>query len=506
MIDEVVEEGEYHEEALEAAKIDFASEKLSKLDIQQNPEDLANGDTGVIAWFQCDCSKKAYALLVGCLTDCGCLRSAFNFVSRARKAFPDNEAFEQYHEIVRNRIEEHLSADGDDFHDAEIDDYPDKGVVRREQYPWNHHEPDRFSQECLDFLNDELEHIAPRLKVRAVELPLLTPGTASQTTTEIAYTKQLGLVATEQIKPGEQTLEEKSLLTAITRLHDSYCDACSIALPSMDAADSESNIFTCEDCDEVFFCSSECQSLAQDHYHPALCGITADDGKVPAKEASDFLYSRLLIRALALAETQDIHPLELKEVRFIWGDYHGLSLDDAHRTDSSGHLLDAFGSIPTSLPFSFKYNVLVPQQIMEKMDINIFTHTDRYDTWIFNTLYAKFRGTASAQQGPDGRPEIGAVHPMWCLANHSCDPNVSWEWSGSMRFWTRENLVDWPGRDPRMVPGLEAGQEVFSHYCDVRLPVTERREWAVGALGGQCMCPRCIWEDAQPGETGSATK
>ena len=86
---------------------------------------------------------------------------------------------------------------------------------------------------------------------------------------------------------------------------------------------------------------------------------------------------------------------------------------------------------------------------------------------------------------------------MWCLANHSCDPNVSWEWDGSMRFWTREQLVDFEGRDPDKKPGLKKGEEVFSHYCDIRLPVQERREWAVGALGGLCVCPRCVWEDAQ---------
>ena len=66
-----------------------------------------------------------------------------------------------------------------------------------------------------------------------------------------------------------------------------------------------------------------------------------------------------------------------------------------------------------------------------------------------------------------------------------------------MRFWTREKLVDFGGRDPQKMPGLKKGEEVFSHYCDVRLPVKERREWAVGALGGVCVCPRCVWEDSQ---------
>lgn len=65
-----------------------------------------------------------------------------------------------------------------------------------------------------------------------------------------------------------------------------------------------------------------------------------------------------------------------------------------------------------------------------------------------------------------------------------------------MRFWTREQLVPFEGRDSQKKPGLKMGEEVFSHYCDVRLPVQERREWAVGALGGLCMCARCVWEEA----------
>jgi len=65
-----------------------------------------------------------------------------------------------------------------------------------------------------------------------------------------------------------------------------------------------------------------------------------------------------------------------------------------------------------------------------------------------------------------------------------------------MRFWARDRLVDWKGRDPCKGPGLKKDEEVFGHYCDIRLPVKERREWAVGALGGDCMCARCVWEEA----------
>jgi hypothetical protein len=321
--------------------------------------------------------------------------------------------------------------------------------------------------------------------------------------------KQLGVFAKEDIAPGERILEEKSLLTAISRLHDLYCDACSIALPTLQndkTGQVDSTIVSCEECEEVFFCSVECHDLAQDNYHPSLCGASVEPGRVPANEAADKLYTSLLTRALALAETQGLHPLELKEIRYIWGDYHGRDLKKMWNGNEEGQSADPFGSVLRTLPFSFKSNVLAPLHMLEKMDVNIFTQSDRYDTWIFNTIFAKLRGTASAQQGLDGRPEIGAVHPMWSLANHSCDPNVSWEWKGSMRLWTRETLMEWQGRDSKVTPGIKKGEEVFSHYCDVRLPVKERREWAAGALGGECVCSRCNWEEAEQLHRVSATQ
>lgn len=426
---------------------------------------------------------------------CGCFRSAFDYIARAMRSFPDDDTFKKYDEALTSMLRTLYEKGGENVDDVEVDDYPDKGLVRRENYPWNEYEPDRHSEECLQFLNDEMANVAPRLEVRVSELPLLTTETSSQVPgNEIKFVKQLGVFAKEDIAPGEQVLNERSLLTAVFRLHDVYCDACSTKLPDSGV---ESTILSCEECDEVFFCSEECHDLAQDTYHSSICGVSVDQGSVPAREAADSLYSILLVRALALAETQDLHPLQLKELRYIWGDYHSKDLDIAWQENRLGQRADAFAGAPRTLLFSFNNNIIKPLHLLEKMDVNIFTQSYRYDTWVFNTIYAKLRGTASAQQGLDGRPEIGAVHPMWCLANHSCDPNVAWEWQGTMKFWTREKLVDWKGRDPSKGPGLKKGEEVFGHYCDVRLPVKERREWAVGALGGDCMCPRCIWEEAE---------
>lgn len=442
-------------------------------------------------------------ILIEALLSCGCFRSAFDYVARATRAFPNEKAFVDYDEALTSKLRTLYAKEGENVDDIEVDDYPDKGLVRRENYPWNEYEPDRHSEDCLQFLNAEMANVAPKLEVRVSELPFLTTASDKASSSEVMFVKQLGVFAKEDIAPGEEVLNEKSLLTAVSRLHDVYCDACSTTLP--DSPGAENAVISCDECDEVFFCSEECHDLAQDTYHPSICGVSVDQGKVPAREAADSLYSILLVRALALAETQDLHPLELKELRYIWGDYHGKDLDTTWLVDQNNQLKDPFAGVPRTLPFSFNNNIIKPLHLLEKMDVNIFTQSYRYDTWVFNTIYAKLRGTASAQQGLDGRPEIGAVHPMWCLANHSCDPNVAWEWQGTMKFWTREKLVEWKGRDPSKGPGLKKGEEVFGHYCDITLPVKERREWAVGALGGDCMCQRCVWEEAEQRRHAIAT-
>ena len=390
------------------------------------------------------------------------------------------------------------------------EDFPDEGLVRRELYPWNCLEPDRFSEESLNFLNDEMAVAAPKLEVRAVELPDLTTDDPDQKRS----VKQLGVFAKEDIAPGETVLEETSLLTANNRLQDALCDACSEDLPDLAAINSGScTVVSCDECEAVF-CSQRCYDLAQELYHPALCDQDVETlaKDVAPAQAANSLYTLLLLRALAMAETQQLHPLSLKEVKYIWGDYHTLSLNDHWTPHSRTKTTTPF---PLTLPFSFHNNVVLPFHMLTKMDVNIFENPHRYDTWVFNTLYAKFRGTASARlSGLGGRlirgPEVSAVHPLWCLANHSCDPNVSWEWGGSIKFWAREERFEWKnGRDgtaemnKRTAPGLKKGEEVLNHYCDVELPVRERREWAVGALGGECRCERCMWEAAR--DKGSAS-
>jgi hypothetical protein len=411
---------------------------------------------------------------------CGDLRSAAEFCTRAISKLPQDVKFVQLQAKIESEAKRQLKRGDQD--NITLEEYPRRTIVRRELYPWNDHEPDRFSIATLTLLNSELERVAPKLEVKVAELPDLRDGFTGRTT------KQLGLFAREDLLPGSIVLNETSPLTATSRLLDAFCDACTATLsPSM------ASCTPCPDCQEAIFCSRGCLALAQATYHPALCDTdtSAIAKDAPAAEAADALYALLLLRVFAMAETQAVHPLDLPEVKNICGDY------EPRRGSPGRRAADGFDGEKRILPWNFRSNVLLPIHMLEKLDVDIFTGQHRYAAWITNTLYAKFRGTASARQGPNALPEVGAVHPLWCLANHSCDPNVEWDWAGGIIFRVREKRVTWTGKDYTREPGIKKGDEIFSHYCDINLPATERREWAAGALGGTCCCERCLWETGE---------
>lgn len=488
LTDEVSNEGfEYHEQAVEALQMYLGqpvSEVLAFGDLSNDWIPDMSGDPAQGAVAAQDLAKlasvRAFQVLAMSLLLCGCLRSAATFCERGLAVSPDNKDLldtKKHIDLVARRK---LKRDA-----YEVSDLPDYGLVRREVYPWNTYEQDRYSEDALRVLNKDLQSMAPKCAVQVANLPVLLEGASDTDGYEIIPTcKQLGVFAQDDIEPGEVVLREYSLMTANNRLKDPVCDACSGELPSLGGAVEPVG---CEECPDTVFCSQFCHDQAQKCYHPAVCDKDVDAiAKDPeASEADETLYLLLLSRALALAAHQKAHPLDVREVRFIWGDFVSTSSNEIDLSPKAG-------PPPTwTLPFSFKYNIETPLHILEKMDIDIFA-SPQYDLWVLNTLYAKFRGTASARKSlVDGRPDVAAVHPYWCLANHDCDPNVTWDWGGRMVLKARETrVVD--GR----AGGIKRGEEILNHYCDIDLPVQQRREWARGSLGGWCMCKRCRTEAA----------
>ncbi|KAH8737773.1 hypothetical protein BGZ61DRAFT_338124 [Ilyonectria robusta] len=501
LVDEVFNEGfEYHEQALESLQMhtavplpdvlahgSLAADDLTTLQDDANASQDATSRLATLA------SVRSYQILSMGLLLCGSLQSAANFCQRGLQLSPKNQELLNTKENISTVARRRLRRDDVDISTADL---PDHGHVRREVYPWNDHEPDRFSPESLADLNSHLSHMAPKCAVEVATLPVLLEGASNTDNYEIIPTcKQLGVFAQEDIEPGEAVLREYSLLTANNRLKDALCDACSCDLPPLG---SKNESVSCPDCYDTVFCTQYCFDQAQERYHPAVCEKDVDAiAKDPdALEADDTLYLLLLTRVLAISAHEEVHPLEVREVKYIWGDFVPTRFNDINVSPNAGPPPE------WTLPFSFKYNIETPLHVLEKMDIDIYATLADYDLWTLNTLYAKFRGTASARKSlRDGRPDVAAVHPYWCLANHDCDPNVTWEWGGRMVLEARRERV--VGGRPG---GIRRGEEILNHYCDVDLPVQQRREWASGSLGGWCMCKRCRDEASEEANVGKETK
>ncbi|KAH9898862.1 hypothetical protein F4778DRAFT_173061 [Xylariomycetidae sp. FL2044] len=476
---------EYHDQAVEAFTTTYAEESCPDVLLQcfREAQPPLAGVDGIQepSALALAASLRCYQILSLSLLLCGCLRSAYSFCERGLAVAPDNQELKNTMGNIRvvadRRTRQPIST---------ANDLPDWGMVRREIYPWNHYEPDRFSSTSLQFLNTELAKMAPKCTVQVSRLPVLLGGASRTDGYDIIPTcDQLGVFAKEDIAPGEDVLVEYSLVTANNRLKDSVCDACSGELPPLG---SDSQAVNCPECQDTVFCDQYCFDKAQELYHPSVCDKDVDSiAKDPAAhDADETLHLLLLARVLAMASHQDVHPLDVSQVKYLWGDFVSSRANEISLSTKAGPPPD------WTLPFSFKYNVETPLHILEKMDIDIYTTLAQHDVWVFNTLYSKFRGTASARKNPrDGRPDVAAVHPFWCLANHDCDPNVTWDWGGRMVL---------KARDTRVVGGapgfIKAGDEILNHYCDVDLPVKLRREWAAGSLGGWCMCKRCRTEAA----------
>lgn len=69
-MDEVLDEGEYHDEALEAARTDFVSERMTELDLKDEEKGSSLEDDDILTWTQMCWSKSAYVNSHGFIVLC----------------------------------------------------------------------------------------------------------------------------------------------------------------------------------------------------------------------------------------------------------------------------------------------------------------------------------------------------------------------------------------------------------------------------------------------------
>ena len=487
-----------------------------------NAED--DGDEDEDEWWDREGRMETLKILIRCCSRLGCgeaeeVKMWVDLLDREQSCGAEYEEYKAWLLLTDD-------SESDYVQDAKL------GFSRREIYPWNEHEPDRMSDECLQELNEKMKEVSDCLEVRRTVLPTTStlhtseqhlpgPKTSTPSSSEI-QNAQLGLFTTRPLSPNQPTLNEISLLTAIRPHGTSLCDACATDISSF----SLHSRYSCPACD-IPFCSSECKSLALMHYHvpnvddeeneegypveasPFCAGRSGrgdvhDLGRAEGSELPEWdLYFLLLVRCVMIGETRGVGPLELEEVRWLWGGFNEYPMNAGVVGRGGG------GKVKRSLPFGLKHSVILPLRLWTTLLLSLPRSTmpygrvwlERYDWWVVQTLYAKFRGVADARLGSwDGMPECASVAWRWALANHDCASGCEWGEAGEGRrwmavrrekCWSRNEAGDEDGWE-----GFAKGEEVFSHYTDVREEDYKiRRERLQEVLGGNCMCGRCVWEE-----------
>ena len=451
--------------------------------------------------------ESSMLLLTRCLLATGSVDETIEYCHLGRRRFPDSAAFAAL-------LETATATPGSG------------GKARRFVYPWNTHEPDRFSKATVRHLNDD---VVPRsssnIEIRVVKLPLL-----GETAEVLGETQHLGMFATKDIAVGELCLREESALTVVTDpAEGGLCEYCgqrwrraleasrpSLMMPGQRKApkiEKEEEVqpenhetYTCDLCvqseaelDEVVvpvWCSKHCRDSAMAKYHPALCSrpiapfhraaqsAPPSTGLTTGSQPGGNVYALLMMKAFAMALCQGVHPLDLEEVKYLYG----------VPPVEEGDLRIGWG---------WEENVRGAVGILEALGIDVFDgqwrprnhphSTDTataatpewWNTWVVNTLIAKFRGVASGRQDASGNTEAAAAHTLYSLTNHDCAPSAAWQCSGIVKF---RGIGDGE-------IAVRQGEEVKISYCDVRLGYRERRAWMMGCLGGCCMCERCLSEE-----------
>ncbi|KAK6337935.1 hypothetical protein TWF696_001410 [Orbilia brochopaga] len=423
-----------------------------------------------------DTDIAARKVICSSLIEIGCVLDAWEQADAAIRIYPEHDEFKHIYKTADEKVQAARSHGASEHQLRE-------GQAKRVIYPWNTFEPDRTSAETVEYLNKFVhEASSGNFEVKVTELPILIPDSESKDKLVAGTSRQLGVYATKDLPADTQVFSERSILTVNNRLFDPLCDCCNGSLDP-------TNTISCENCDDVVFCSEKCKAEATEKYHPALCGIdidflfksahttshtVANDASATASSSTPTkaLYSLLLLRTLAMALTQDVNPLSILPVKYLYGSSPPPPLP----------------ALPPTLPFTFADNILSVFHILTRLEVDPFkVSLHSFDIWHTLTIHSKILGTASARHNAiSGQPEVAALHLCYSLVNHDCEPCLAWECQSEMKF--------------RTLRDIKAGEEVRDCYTDPRIESwKKRREWLMGSLGGACRCTRCVREsEADP--------
>ena len=133
-------------------------------------------------------------------------------------------------------------------------------------------------------------------------------------------------------------------------------------------------------------------------------------------------------------------------------------------------------------PFVLLNDIIIPNKALQTFGIDIFANQN-YDTWVLLTIQARIQNNSC------GDPSADSLFPPFSLFNHSCDPNVEWNFPAG----DHKTIVVKARRS------IKLGEQMLVKYDQIMRdqPLAARRKRIYRWLDGPCMCTRCIREEEE---------
>ena len=189
----------------------------------------------------------------------------------------------------------------------------------------------------------------------------------------------------------------------------------------------------CNDCKMVYYCSRECYNAAG--FHDPICNKEVESeirlfylaaaqklARTDPENYADinFIHPKerclcdlLLVRILGKIYIENVHPLDLNDVRWLGGGLlsPGTLITKYHNKESVESEMDPPLYSPSltaelqslkQLPWTFMNNVIRPIQYIKQLGFDQSEHltVKDFDGWVINTLYAKIMESTRISQGP----------------------------------------------------------------------------------------------------------
>lgn len=247
----------------------------------------------------------------------------------------------------------------------------------------------------------------------------------------------------------------------------------------------------CPDCNQVFYCSEECQNIDSVQHSQDECGI------LKAMETEEYSAAiitemKLLVRTLSRKSTEKLYQKKPPKEFPVMPNDNGLTYEDYCQLVSNRENF--------------------PQATIESLEYWICDYIRRLGEWVghrkesnIELLDILLRNRCNAfyiqgrlREHPATKDMVGqsrgcGIYVRNSFFNHSCRPNVN--------YWVVENSLR---VECTAGEAVAQGEELCISYIDTQQDLASRRAKLQESYLFTCDCARCTEEEAGGGETAEA--